>query len=56
MVPFYQAYINIEKERAEGERERRRREISEKDKLLKNRALQINSLQGTTCGTTGYLQ
>ncbi|XP_058232075.1 protein fantom [Hemibagrus wyckioides] len=40
-----QAYMNIEKERAEGERERRRREVSEKDKLLKNRALQINSLQ-----------
>ncbi|KAB5533057.1 hypothetical protein PHYPO_G00127260 [Pangasianodon hypophthalmus] len=40
-----QADMKIEKERAEREKERKRREVIEKDKLLKNRALQINSLQ-----------
>ncbi|KAI5620880.1 protein fantom isoform X1 [Silurus asotus] len=40
-----QTEMKIEKERAVREREWNRREVNEKDKLLKNRSLHINSLK-----------
>lgn len=40
--------MKAEKEKAEREREWKRCEVTEKDKLLKNRDLQINSLKGRT--------
>ncbi|XP_053466913.1 protein fantom-like [Ictalurus furcatus] len=44
IVPLYQADMKTEKKRSEREREWKM-EVTEKDKLLKNRAFQINSLQ-----------
>ncbi|XP_072514782.1 protein fantom [Salminus brasiliensis] len=41
-----QAELKLEMERAEMEREDNRKRVTEKDKLLKSRSLQINSLQG----------
>ncbi|KAG9283555.1 protein fantom-like isoform X3 [Astyanax mexicanus] len=41
-----QAELKLELERAEMERQENRKWATEKDKLLKSRALQINSLQG----------